>query len=207
MQFPGFRGILGQFCQALVGRWTRPALKPVSDLSLPSTHLPAGQASHIFTCSCHEECLQWQTGAPWVSTLVPKLWREVASGNLRWICLRSWPKLWNQMRALFVIFGVSWCRFAIQLCTGCTVFFSNLAPEHFLKILKSGQFFICPLAQDSPIVEVLHHIAPIVQVPSFLVKRSEWILNSEAELWHRFEQLGERSLSGKHRGYISGFQE
>ena len=123
MQIPGFRGILGQFCQALVGRWTRPALKPVSDLSLPSTHLPAGQASHIFTCSCHEKCLQWQTGAPWVSTLVPKLWREVASGNLRWICLRSWPKLWNQMRALFVIFGVSWCRFAIQLCTGCTLFF------------------------------------------------------------------------------------
>ena len=108
------------------------------------------------------------------------------------------------------------CDFWCQLMSVChpTVywvyrffFFSNLAPEHFLKILKSGQFFICPLAQDSPIVEVLHHIAPTVQVPSVLVKRSEWILNSEAELWHRFEQLGERSLSGKHRGYISGFQE
>lgn len=85
---------------------------------------------------------------------------------------------------------------------GVPFFFSNLAPEHFLKILKSGQFFICPLAQDSPIVEVLHHIAPIVQVPSVLVKRSEWILNSEAELWHRFEQLGERSLSGTKTPWI-----
>ena len=141
MQIPGFRGILGQFCQALVGRWTRPALKPVSDLSLPSTHLPAGQASHIFTCSCHEKCLQWQTGAPWVSTLVPKLWREVASGNLRWICLRSWPKLWNQMRALFVIFGVSWCRFAIQLCTGCTVFFFQiLLPNTFWRFWRVDNF-------------------------------------------------------------------
>jgi hypothetical protein len=48
----------------------------------------------------------------------------------------------------------------------------------------------------------LHHIAPIVQVPSVLVKRSEWILNSEAELWHRFEQLGERSLSGTKTPWI-----
>ena len=132
--------------------------------SFPAKHPPTGWPSipyfHMQLPS--KGCpLQWQTGATWVSTLVPKLWREVASGNLRWICLRSWPKLWNQMRALFVIFGVSWCRFAIQLCTGCTLFFPNLASEHFLKILKSGHFFICPLAQDSPSVE---SIAPILQV-------------------------------------------